>query len=259
MDYLTWGTGPRTLLFIPGGPGSSLPSGLTARMSRRWFAPFVEAGYAVWFVTRRRDMPRGHTVADMADDHAALIEEQLGGRVDLVVGESYGGMVAQHLAAAHGDAVGTVALVVAAAQVSDWGKEVDSRLTAALVAGDTAGAGRAFAEYAVPGERGRWLRRLVGPLIGRSLLSGKSYPGSDLLVETEAEIAFDAREVLPLVRVPVVLLCGDRDLFFPPDLVDETVRLIPDATLVRYPGKGHMKVASSSQVPRDILAFLDRG
>ena len=258
MEFLTWGAGPKTLLFMPGGPGSSIPKGMTARMSRRWFAPFVEAGYAIWFVTRRRNMPTGHTVADMADDYARVISEGLGGRVDLVVGKSYGGMIAQYLAARHGESWDQLAIVVAAAEVSDWGKEVDSRLSDALARGDTAGVGMAFAEYALPGERSRWIRRLAGRWVGKSLLSGKNYPPGDLLVETEAEMAFDSRVVLPRIEKPVMLLCGDRDQFFPQESVDETVRLIPDCTPVRYEGHGHMKAATSRRVAHDVLAFVNR-
>jgi hypothetical protein len=91
IEYLTFGTGPRTMLFLSGGPGRALPEGLMLRLSRRQFQPYVEAGYTVWSVTRRRHMPAGHTVADMAADCAEAIAEELGGRVDLVVGESYGG------------------------------------------------------------------------------------------------------------------------------------------------------------------------
>jgi len=258
MDFLTWGSGPKALLFIPGGPGSAIPKGMMSQMSRRWFGPFVEAGYAIWLVTRRRNMPTGHTVADMADDYAHVISEDLGGRVDLVVGESYGGMIAQYLAALHGESWGHVAIVVAAAEVSDWGKEVDSRLSSALARGDTVGFGMAFAEYPLPGERSRWARRLVGPWIGRGLLSGKNYPPADLLVEIEAEMSFDSRPALPRIEAPVVLLCGDRDRFFPTDVVEETVRLIPDCTLVRYEGQGHMKVATSRRVAHDVLAFVNR-
>lgn len=258
MEFLTWGAGPMTLLFIPGGPGSSVPNGMTARMSRRWFGPFVEAGYAIWFVTRRRNMPPGHTVADMADDYAHAITEDLGGRVDLVVGESYGGMIAQYLAGCHGDTWRHLAIVVAAAEVSDWGKAVDSRLSSALARADKVGVGMAFAEYAIPGDRGRWVRRLMGPWLGKSLLSGKNFPPGDLLVETEAELSFDARSVLPRIDMPVMLLCGDRDRFFPQALVDETVRLIPHCTLVRYEGQGHMKVATSRRVAHDVLAFVNR-
>ncbi|MGH3348512.1 MAG: alpha/beta fold hydrolase [Nocardioides sp.] len=231
---------------------------MTARIARKWFDPFVEAGYAVWYVTRRRNMPPGHTVADMADDYAQVIADELGGWVDLVVGESYGGMILQFLAARHGESLGHAAIVVAAADVSEWGIEVDTRLAAALARGDRAGVGMAFSEYAFPGARSRWLRRVVGPWLARSLLSGKNYPPGDLLVETEAELAFDARPVLPRIAVPVVLLCGDSDRFFPQDLVEETVGLIPECALVTYEGQGHMKVATSRRVPQDVLAFVER-
>jgi pimeloyl-ACP methyl ester carboxylesterase len=255
-DYATWGVGPRSLLFLPGGPGSSVPSGLFARMSLRWFEPFVDAGYTVWYVTRARNMPPGHTVADMADDLAAVIVDELGGRVDLVLGESYGGMVALLLAARNGHLLGRLAVVVAAAEVSDWGKDVDARLGAAVARGDASGVGTAFAEYAMPGDGRRWLRRLVGPAIGRSLMSGRNYPASDLLVETRAELAFEAWSALPQIRVPVVLVSGELDRFFPPEVVAETVRLVPDCTPIQYAGKGHMQVASARQVARDVLAFV---
>jgi pimeloyl-ACP methyl ester carboxylesterase len=258
MDFLTWGDGAKTLLFLPGGPGSAVPSGLMARMSRGWFDPFAEAGYAVWHVTRRRNLPAGHSVEDMAGDYAQLIADEFGGRVDLIVGESYGGMIAQYLAALHGNTWNDLAIVVAAAEVSDWGKEVDSRLCAALAGGDKAGFGMTFAEYVLPGERSGWARRLLGPWIARSLLSEKSYPRSDLLVELEAEIAYDARPILPRIEDPVVLLTGDRDQFFPIDVVEETVRLIPDCTLVRYDGQGHVKAATNKRVAHDVLAFINR-
>ena len=118
--------------------------------------------------------------------------------------------------------------------------------------------GAAFAEYVLPGERSRWVRRLIGPFIGRSLLSGKNYPTEDLLVEVEAEMAFDARAELPHIEVPVVLVCGDRDRFYPIELVEETHRLIPNCSLVRYQGQGHVKVGTSRRVPHDVLAFVNR-
>ena len=43
-------------------------------------------------------MPPGHTAADIADDFAGYVDERMGGRADLVVGVSFGGMVALLLA-----------------------------------------------------------------------------------------------------------------------------------------------------------------
>jgi pimeloyl-ACP methyl ester carboxylesterase len=258
MEHLTWGDGPRSLLFLPGGPGSGLPAGLSARMSRRWFEPFLEAGYTVWYVTRCRDMPSGHTVADMADDYAAAIDEALGGRADLVVGESYGGMVGLHLAASHPDSLEHLAVVIAAAVVSEDCRQVDEKLVAALARGDLTSAGAAFTEYAVAGERGRWVRRALGHWVGRHMLSGAGYPPSDVMVEAEAEMTFDARPVLPAIEAPVLMVCGDRDRFFPRAAVEETAALIPDCTLVWHPGKGHMQVGGSREVPRQVLEFVAR-
>jgi pimeloyl-ACP methyl ester carboxylesterase len=253
MEYLTWGDGPRTLLFISGGPGSSVPTGLFRRMSARWFAPFVAAGYAAWLVTRRRHMPAGHTVSGIADDFAGVIGEQFGGSVDLVVGESFGGMIAQHLAGEHPGVCARVALVVAGCEVSDWGKAVDGRLAEALRRGDRTAAGAAFAEYVLPGEPLRPVRRLLAPLVVKGVID--TSPIEDLVTEVDAEIAFDSRAVLPRIDVPVLLVCGDRDQFFPPPVIWETAALISDSRVVWYPGKAHVRAAASSRVPRDVLAF----
>jgi pimeloyl-ACP methyl ester carboxylesterase len=258
MEYLTWGDGPRTLLSIPGGPGSFVPTGSMARMMERLHRPYVDAGFAVWFVTRRRNMPAGHTVADMADDYARLVADEFGGRVDLVVGESYGGMVAQYLAARHPDRVARVALVIAGCRVSDWGKDVDSRLGTALARRDTTGSGMAFAEYVAPGRRLRPLRRLAAPLVGRALFAEEQCPPADVLTEVAAELDFDSRAVLPSIRVPVLLVSGGRDRFFPPAVIDETAALVPGCSVVRYLGKGHLGTGTDKRVAADVLAFVER-
>ena len=136
MEYVTWGRGAKSLLFVQGGPGSVVPQGLLGGLFRREFDPYLAAGYAVWIVTRRRNMPASHTSADMADDYARLIAEEFGGRVDLVVAESFGGMIGQYLAARHPESFGHIAMVVTAAELSAWGKDVDHRMAAAVAAGD---------------------------------------------------------------------------------------------------------------------------
>ncbi len=256
-EYLTWGGGPRTALLLPGGPGSFVPEGMLLRMVRKQFRFLVDAGFAVWWVTRPRGLPDGHTVGDMADDYARLIEEEFGGRVDLVVGESLGGMVGQHVAARHPDSSGAVVLLSAGCEASPWGKDVDTRLAAAAARGDRAVAGQAFAEYLLPGRGARWLRRLLAPVTGRMFVDERIPPG-DYLVEAAAEVAFDSRAVLPSIRVPVLLVHGDGDRFFPPDVVEETARLIPDCSLVRYDGRGHLGAGSDKRLARDVLDFLGR-
>lgn len=254
MEYEVLGDGPRTLLYIPGGPGSELPRGRTAGLANRRYAPFVRAGYTVWVVTRRRRMPPGHTVADMADDHARFIEEQLGGYADLVVGESYGGMIAQYLAADHPRLVGRVVLALAAATITDHGKDMDVRWAMARAEGRHADAGAAALELFLPGERLARLRRLLGPLAGR-MFAGSAVRSQDLVVEARAEEAFDAREVIGRIQCPVLILCGDQDEFFSREAVEETARGISGATVILYPGKNHARAAMSHRITPDVLAW----
>jgi pimeloyl-ACP methyl ester carboxylesterase len=256
MEYLTWGRGAKSLLFVQGGPGSFVPQGVLRGLLRREFAAYQEAGYAIWVVTRRRNMPAPHTSADMADDYAQLIAEEFGGRVDLVVAESFGGMIGQYLAVRHPQSFGHIAMVVTAAELSAWGKDVDKRMAAAVAAGNPDRAGTVLAEYLLPGPRTRWLRELLGPVVGRRVLGRSGCPAADVLTEARAELAFDARAVLPLIRPPVLLLCGGRDTFFPRAVAEETARLIPDCTLILYERWGHLRAGSSRRVPRDVLAFV---
>jgi pimeloyl-ACP methyl ester carboxylesterase len=258
MNYAVWGSGPRAMLFVPGGPGSSVGGRLFTASRGRFFAPYVEAGYAVWLVTRRRGMPLTHTLAGIADDHAAFVREEIGGHVDLVVGESFGGMVAQQLAATHPDVLGALVLVATGWQVTPETQDVDARLVAALREGDRSRAGAVFAEYAVPGHRLAPLRRLLGPLLATLLMSGRHFPVQDVLVEAEAERRCDTRALLPLVRVPTLLVAGDRDRFFSRPVVEETARLL-DAELVLRPGKGHAAVCASRETARLALDLAGRG
>lgn len=256
MEYAVLGHGPKTILFIPGGPGSEIPTGDLARKGiLAQVKPYAEAGYTVWHVCRRRNMPVGHTIADMADDYAQFIRDELGGHVDVIVGESYGGTIAIHLAADHAALVGRVVLALAAATITESGRELDRRWALARAEGRFDDAGAIALEYALRGDELAGLRRRLGPLVGRMFASSHTPPG-DLLVEAEAEAAFDGRAVLGRITVPVLLLCGDNDQFFTPDIVRETAAGIPDCTVVWFEGMGHLRAAMSGRVPREVLAWI---
>lgn len=257
MEYARWGDGSKHLLWIPGGPGSDVPHGLMKALSGSQFRDFVQDGYTVWLVTRRRNMPHGHTVSDMADDYARLIAEQFGGRVDVVVGLSYGGMIAQYLAADHPNCFGHIVFALAGHSITDWGRDVDSRWAQARAQGRDDEAAVVMAEYVFPEVGQRRQRQLAGRLL-RLTVGAEQVPAGDLLVEAEAERNFNAREKLPQISRPVLLIHAGEDLFFTPEIVAETVALIPDCTSIRYKGMGHMKAATSGRLARDIIDYVQR-
>jgi pimeloyl-ACP methyl ester carboxylesterase len=258
IEYSAVGAGPRTMIFLPGGPGTVPFAGIWARVGVGMFRLLADAGFTVWRLSRRRNMPPGHTMADMADDVADVIDEGFGGHVDVVVGLSYGGPIALFLAARHPDAVGRVALVASSAAITDKGRQLDRRYGEALADGRFTEAAEALLEELLPpGRPQRRAKRLVAPLVGR-VLAASGYNLPDVLVETRAEMDLDARPVLHQITAPVLIIAGDQDIFVTREIVEESTRLIPDCTVVRYAGRSHGGTASDKRVPGDILAFVNR-
>ncbi|MGM0385273.1 MAG: alpha/beta fold hydrolase [Actinomycetota bacterium] len=218
--------------------------------------PYVDSGYTVWAVTRRRSMPAGYSIAEMARDYAGVIEAELGGRVEVVVGEEFGGMIGLQLAAERPELLDRLALVRVAWRVTDRGRDLEGRFGEALSSGRFAEAGAAMLEEVVPGSRWRWLRRLLGPPIGRWLAS-RDYHLPDVLVETRAEQDFDGREILPRIHTPVILIAGTDDHVFARNDVEETAQMLPDCTLVQYEGASGLRTVMSRRVPEDVLSFVN--
>jgi pimeloyl-ACP methyl ester carboxylesterase len=257
MAYLRWGTGEKTLLWIPGGPGNVLPaSALVLRMVKSWSRPFVEQGYTVWWVTRKQDMPKGHTFADMADDYGQLIADELGGKADVVLGMSTGGQIGFYLAARHSDRFGHIVIASAGYEDNERAKALLLPMARLLSEGRTGEAMAVMIEDAYPRVPGS-VARVLGAVMGRSMY-GQTHPhfANDVIVEAEAELACDARDVLPAIPMPVLLVCGDSDPYFPKEVCEETARLIPDCTLRLQKGKGHEMALSGAWFTQDVLDFV---
>jgi len=259
MAYARLGIGPKTLLWIRTGPGNAIPTGrLFTALSAFWVDPFLEAGYSVWAVTRKQNMPKGYTVADMAEDYAGLIADEFDGKVDLVIGEeASGGMIGFCLAARHPDRFGHLAVVLAGYQLSERAKVADLEFARLLGEGRRSEAGAEVVREMYPGLRMPGVARVAGAVLGR-LFFGATHPyfASDAMIEAEALAAFGAREILPEIRVPVLLIGCDRDFDFPREVYEETARLIPDCTLRIYENATVMQAGSDRRLPQDVLEFV---
>ena len=103
----------------------------------------------------------------------------------------------------------------------------------------------------------RGVVRVLGEVMGRLAL-GQTHASfaNDVMVEAEAELACDARDVVPDIAVPALLVCGDRDGGFSRGVYEETGALIRHCTLRMYEGRGHMGVADDKRFAPDILDFV---
>jgi pimeloyl-ACP methyl ester carboxylesterase len=219
MAYARWGTGPRTLLWIVGGPGVGFPTGLRLATIPFVLRPFAESGYTAWIVDRKRNMPKGYTIPDMAEDYAGLIADEFDGKVDLVLGEDYGGMIGYYLAARHPDRLAYLAHASVGYRVSEQGKTIDHDFARLLSEGRTAEAFALLLSVLAPNLRLPGVARALGAVIGR-LFIDKTRP------------------------------------YFSKEVHEETARLIPDCTLRIYEGKGDAGAVSDRRLSRDVLDFV---
>lgn len=203
-------------------------------------------------------MPQGHTVADMAEDYAQMIATEFGGQVDLVIGGSYGGMIGQYLAADHPNCFNHIVVLVAACEVIDP-EGIDQQYAQAIAEGRHFAAGAIMSKSLYPDSKFPLLPKLmIGLLSKLGAGSSHAYLANDIVVEAEAERTFDARDALSRISVPVLLIGGDNDAYFPEALMRETADLIPNCTLRLYEDAGHLQAAMDKRIATDILDFVRR-
>ena len=256
IPYLRFGDGPRTMLFLAGGPGNLVPTGFGASGFVRGMRPFASE-YTIHLVTRKSGLPDGYTTKDMSDDYAELIEHEFGGHVDLVLGVSYGGLIAQHLAADHPEMFADMVIVMSAHVISDEAKRIDSRYAELINEGRDRDAMALRADAAFTGATRSTMAGLLW-LFGKPLL-GKLDDTfrRDVVIEARAEVQHDATEALGRIAVPVLIVGGTEDFAFPVPALEEMHRLIPGSELKIYEG-GHTAAFLDKRFVRDVAEFTRR-
>jgi pimeloyl-ACP methyl ester carboxylesterase len=253
IPYVRFGSGPRTLLFLAGGPGNLVPSGAGAAGFTRGMKAFTDE-YTICLVTRKSGLPEGYTTKDMSDDYAELISDEFGGHVELVMGVSYGGLIAQHFAADHGDLCDRVVICMAAHVVSDEAIWMDTEYADLIHDRKDRDAMALRADAAFNGVARVMMRGLLWafgkPLLGKIDDTFRN----DVVVEAKAERTHDSIEALKRIRVPVLVVTGEDDFAFPLPVVERMVALIPGARLMVYPG-GHTAAFLDKRFAPDVFAF----
>jgi pimeloyl-ACP methyl ester carboxylesterase len=249
LPYSRIGNGPRVLAVFDGLDFSHRPpSAMDTRVSMGFARPMADE-YTVYRVRRRPGLPHGYSLADMAADYAVMINDMFGGPVD-VMGLSTGGSIALHFALDHPGLTRSLVLACAGCRLIPSGKKL--QLDVAEAAG-----------------RGKWRRAaaLMAPALAKGLVSrllslffwlmGKNFYSpsceTDGIVEIEAEDLHDVTDRLHEISVPVLVIGGDEDYFYP---VAETAAGIPGASLVLYPRTGHTAIMKKDFSAR-LLEFLN--
>jgi len=217
-----------TLILLPGLAGD-------ARMWRAqvdglaFYAPVVTDVHA-----------RHDSIPEMA---AALLQEHPGPLV--LVGASMGGMVAMEAARQGGDRV--LGLALLGTDPNPESAEMRALREAAI-------------ELFAQGRAAEVIEPNVGlafhpdhardPVLVRAYLDFVLGAGAEALIrQNRAVIARpDAREHLPWLRCPVLVMCGEADQLTPLARSEEILGLCQSARLIVVPGCGHMLTMESPQL-----------
>ncbi len=203
-------------------------------------------------LSRKSRLPQGYSTSDMAEDYATIIKNELNSEPVDVIGESYGGLIAQHLAANHPELIRRLVISMSAYRFSKEGAEMDMRFAQLASEAKTAAAFRSLAPMFNGNRVKKRLLVFFMSRFGSRMLSNLN--PEDLLVEGKAEVLHDSKNQLSRITAPTLVVAGDRDFFCPVPLLHETALLIPNAKLIIYKGKGHESLGK--QFKRDVLAFL---
>lgn len=256
LPYLGIGRGP-SLLFLAGlSPENGVDAAGTERMNASLLEPFAKRRRAM-FVNRRKALPRGMSMSELAEEHADAIRSLGDGPVD-VAGISTGGSIAQQLAADHPDVVDRLLLLSTACRLGPAGRTLQRRIAARIRRGSQRQALAVMIAGIVPPRRGQLAAATLAWLAGPRLLAGGD-DLADMATTIEAEDAFDLAACRSPIRAPTVILAGGADRFYSPELFAETARLIPGSRLRMFEGRGHITAVRHPEWSREIERFLAEG
>jgi pimeloyl-ACP methyl ester carboxylesterase len=193
------------------------------------------------------DLPgRGATPGPALDRVSALADWLAGWLADagieapVVVGHSLGGAIGLQLALDHPDRVRAVALVSSAARL-----RVHPAILAAVAASTPEAPWRLD-----PGFGPDTPQAVIDDYAARSA----SVPPASALADWQACDAFDVRDRLGQVAVPVLVVHGSQDAFTPPRYQGPLAEALPVAVHVEIAGPGHMLPWEAPAALAEVLA-----
>jgi pimeloyl-ACP methyl ester carboxylesterase len=255
IPYLKFGSGKKIMIVFQGGPGNMLQEGLGFRMSAKPYFTFTQ-DFTIYFVSRKSSLSENYTTLDMSNDYATMINQEFNGKVDVIIGISFGGFIIQHFAADFPEMSDYFIIAMATYKGSDEGMQFDLNYAKYISEGKP---GKAFSTIPTVFISNRFMRFLLRPLFyffGSFMkLKGETY-GQDTLIEAKAEANHNARDRLREIKKPILILCGDNDYYMPLKYLKEMEQLIPEAILKIYANKGH-NILTSKQFTKDIAEFIN--
>ncbi|WP_433161756.1 alpha/beta fold hydrolase [Kribbella sp. CA-247076] len=251
--YMAVGDGPPLVYLPPFGIHNKPLEGWQQKASLRAVAGLARH-FRVYWINRKEGLAAGATVADLAGDAAAAIQERFTEPVD-VLGYSHGALVSLALAADRPQLVRRLVVGGLAHRLTPAEQATCANFVRAAEAGRPRAAVAALARGAVENPLGRTVVGALAWLAGPAG-AGRSWDPHDAVVALRAVLDADLADRLPSIHAPTLLIAGERDVNCPPTYVAEMLAALPDAQAVRVPGKGHGGTMLAPAFTAEIMKFL---
>ena len=249
MYYASFGTGKKTLVVLPGlSDGLATVKGKALVLSSPYRKYLKDC--TVYMFSRKNDMPDGYSIRDMADDQVTVLKS-LGIEKACVLGVSEGGMIAQHMAIGHPEAVEKLILAFTAPNangvveknVSNWIGMAERNDHVSLMT-DTAK--KMYSEEYLR-KNGKYF-----PLLAR-FTKPENY--DRFLKNARAILGFDYRSELNRISCPALIIAGSDDRTVGKCAANELKSGINGSELYVYEGLGHGAFEEAKDFYDRVLAF----
>jgi pimeloyl-ACP methyl ester carboxylesterase len=198
---------------------------------------------------------RPYTLATLADDAATVLREAAGDAPAIVVGDSMGGMVAQHLALRHPELIGGLVLSASSARAGLSAAFLRSLplTVAATILKDVRVWTMCDHLLVHEAKSPREAHDLLAPL--RQIQRAEPYSRANTFLQAVAMSFHRTDRGFGAVRGRVVVSAGAGDRVLAPDNSRALAECLPHARLTILPGAGH---AIPFERPKEILYAITR-
>lgn len=247
MDYISFGSGPGTLVMIP---GMSLRSTLLQAEAVAGGYKLFWDRYTVYLFDRVKRLRQGYTVKNMADDTAAAMRVLELSGVHMI-GYSQGGMIAMHIAAAYPELVSKLVLGSTTACPNENARDIVKAWSSLAAGHDVTGLNHSMFSIIYSEEFLAGYREAFEYFEKKGTIEEMDR----LSMLCDACLTYDGRECLKNIHCPLLVLCSAKDKLFPA-AESKYIAGITGAELYVYEGYSHAVYDEAPDFKSRILGFL---
>jgi len=252
MDYISFGSGDKVLIMIPGlGDGLKTVKGMALPFAQLYKE--YAGKYQVFVFSRKNKLPAQYNSRDMAKDQMKALQKLGITKADFL-GVSQGGTIAQYLAIDYPELVNKLVLAVTYARPNDTAQEVVSKWISCAEAGQYT---ELFIDIAEKTYSEQYLKnyRKFYPLLSK-LSKPKSY--DRFLVMANTCLSHCSYDKLGKIACPTLVIGGQEDKIVTAAASVELAEAVQDSELYLYEGLGHGAYEEAKDFNQRVIHFLEK-